>query len=408
MRILLVQRELISRCGSELFTIEVSRELSARGHEVTIYSPRVGDITKMVYGHGVQVKTRLSDIPWEPELIHGHHHLHTMAAMAHFENTPANYFCHGPKPWVENAPVHPRIQSYLVNCPWMAVRIEAEFGIEKERISVIPNFVNLTRFSEVRKPPDQPRRALLFHGAGFSDAELRELDRACRRADLSLDKIGGAFGNPQPRPEVFLMEYDLVFAIGKCALEAMSCGCAVMTILPGLAGSLVDSGNFAQWAHSNFSPRYFTSGRQISTDWLTEELKHYAPNDILEVSAKVRREHDLGGAVTALEATYDHAIASFVETPHTRKAEFSVYLERLAQEADDLWSQNSSLSKRVDALRRQKKELERAANQTLGATNLTPIARLRSRLSSWKRVFSRRSSPSSGGRSAAPSRIAAE
>jgi len=381
MRILLVQRELISRCGSELFTIEVSRELSARGHEVTIYSPRVGDITKMVYGHGVQVKTRLSDIPWEPELIHGHHHLHTMAAMAHFENTPAIYFCHGPKPWVENAPVHPRIQSYLVNCPWMAVRIEAEFGIEKERISVIPNFVNLTRFSEVRKPPDQPRRALLFHGAGFSDAELRELDRACRRADLSLDKIGGAFGNPQPRPEVFLMEYDLVFAIGKCALEAMSCGCAVMTILPGLAGSLVDSGNFAQWAHSNFSPRYFTSGRQISTDWLTEELKHYAPNEILEVSAKVRREHDLDGAVTALEAVYDHAIASFVETPHTRKAEFSVYLERLAQEADDLWSQNSSLSKRVEALRRQKKESERAANQTLGATNLTPMTRLRSRLS---------------------------
>jgi len=408
MRILLVQRELISRCGSELFTIEVSRELSARGHEVTIYSPRVGDITKMVYGHGVQVKTRLSDIPWEPELIHGHHHLHTIAAMAHFENTPAIYFCHGPKPWVENSPVHPRIQSYLVNCPWMAVRIEAEFGIEKERISIIPNFVNLTRFSEVRKPPDQPRRALLFHGAGFSDAELRELDRACRRADLSLDKIGGAFGNPQPRPEVFLIEYDLVFAIGKCALEAMSCGCAVMTILPGLAGSLVDSGNFAQWAHSNFSPRYFTSGRQISTDWLTEELKHYAPNKILEVSAKVRREHDLGGAVTALEAIYDHAIASFVETPHTRKAEFSVYLERLAQEADDLWSQNSSLSKRVEALRRQKKESERAANQTLGATNLTPMARFRSRLSSWKRVFSRRSSPSSVGRSAAPSRIAAE
>ena len=134
MQILLVQRELINRCGSELFTIEVSRELSARGHQVTIYSPRVGDITKMVYGHGVQVKTRLSDIPWEPEIIHGHHHLHTMAAMARFENTPAVYFCHGPKPWVENAPLHPRIQSYRVNCPWMTVRIEAEFGIEKERI----------------------------------------------------------------------------------------------------------------------------------------------------------------------------------------------------------------------------------------------------------------------------------
>jgi len=408
MRILLVQRELINRCGSELFTIEVSRELSARGHQVTIYSPRVGDITKMVYGHGVQVKTRLSDIPWEPEIIHGHHHLHTMAAMARFENTPAIYFCHGPKPWVENAPLHPRIQSYHVNCPWMAVRIEAEFGIEKERIGVIPNFVNLARFSEVRKPPDQPRRALLFHGSGFSDAELRELDRSCLNAGLSLDKIGGAFGNPQPRPEVFLMAYDLVFAIGKCALEAMSCGCAVVTILPDLAGNLVDSGNFAQWAHSNFSPRYFSSGRQISTEWLVEELKHYDPNEILKVSAKVRREHDLDGAVTALEAAYEDAISSFVGTPHLREADFSVYLERLAQEADDLWVQNSSLSKRVDTLRRQKKELERVVEQALERPNLSPITWFRSRWSLWKRALSRRSSPSSGGRSATPSRIAAE
>ena len=161
------------------------------------------------------------------------------------------------------------------------------------------------------------------------------------------------------------MEYDLVFAIGKCALEAMSCGCAVVTILPDLAGRLVDSGNFAQWAHSNFSPLYFSSGRQISTEWLDEELKHYDPNEILEVSAKVRREHDLDGAVTALEAAYADAISSFKGTPHPREADFSVYLERLAQEADDLWLRNSSLSKRVDTLRRQKKELERVVDQAL-------------------------------------------
>ncbi len=383
MRILITQRELIQHTGSELFAVEVSNELSKRGHQVAIYSPRIGDVARLVYGAGVKVKSRIEDLPWEPEIIHGQHHLQAMAAMAYFDNAPGVYFCHGAKPWVENAPLHPRMQRYLVNCVWMALRVEAEFGIERNRIEVIPNFVNLARFSETRTPSAQSRRALLFHGAGLPDAELQMLERACGDAGLSLDKIGGAFGNPQTRPEVFLPEYDLVFAIGRSAIEAMACGCAVIPILPGLAGSMIDSGNFAQWAHSNFSPRYFTSAKRISTAWLEAELKHYDPNEILAVSAKVRREHGLDTAVTALENVYKNAISRFAETPYERRAEFSRYLERLSQEADALWLQAAAF---------QQIELQnRSAPLPRVTHTLRPLAaRLTSKWLSWTRALSSR------------------
>jgi hypothetical protein len=85
MRILMTQRELRHRGGSEMFSIEVAVELSRRGHDVAVYSPRFGDLAKFMLAGGVWVKSRLSDLPWVPEVIHGQHHLQAVAAMTRFE-----------------------------------------------------------------------------------------------------------------------------------------------------------------------------------------------------------------------------------------------------------------------------------------------------------------------------------
>lgn len=42
MRILITQRALMNWAGSEMVTIEVANELSARGHEVAVFCPRTG------------------------------------------------------------------------------------------------------------------------------------------------------------------------------------------------------------------------------------------------------------------------------------------------------------------------------------------------------------------------------
>jgi hypothetical protein len=81
----MTQRELRHRGGSEMFSIEVAVELSRRGNDVAVYSPRFGDLAKFMLAGGVWVKSRLSDLPWVPEVIHGQHHLQAVAAMTRFE-----------------------------------------------------------------------------------------------------------------------------------------------------------------------------------------------------------------------------------------------------------------------------------------------------------------------------------
>jgi hypothetical protein len=347
MRVLLTQREMIIRSGSELFTIEVAKELSERGHEVAIFCPRIGDLAGLVYSSGVRVKSRLMDLPWRPDVVHGQHHLQAMAAMAYYDDAPGVYFCHGIKPWVERVPLHPRIASYLVTCPWMALRIEAESGVDKQQIAIVPNFVNLRRFSRIRRPPVRPKRAVLFGGKDFSRAQLRELESACASVGLSFDALGRVYGNPVSRPEVALLDYDLVFAIGKCALEALACGCAVIPILPGHAGNIIDPSNFETWSFSNFSPRYFTSASQVTADWLREELARYSAEAILEVSEKVRRENELCGAVDKLENVYKGAVERFSENPGPHKSEFAAYLETIASETESMWIELRRARKKI-------------------------------------------------------------
>src|SRR5260370_19650185 len=121
MRILMTQRELIHRAGSELFTIEVAAELGKRGHQVAVFCPRFGppDLQNIMYSAGVWIRSRLSEIPWVPDIIHGQHHLQAIAAIGYFLKVPAIYYWHGFFPWVEQPPLHPRIRTYVMMCQWM-------------------------------------------------------------------------------------------------------------------------------------------------------------------------------------------------------------------------------------------------------------------------------------------------
>ena len=106
MRILITQRELIHRAGSELFTIEVATELGKRGHEVAVFCPRLGQLANIMFAAGVWIKPRLARFPGFRRSFtastssgHGRDRL--------FLKVPAIYHCHGYFPWVEQVPLHP-------------------------------------------------------------------------------------------------------------------------------------------------------------------------------------------------------------------------------------------------------------------------------------------------------------
>jgi hypothetical protein len=334
MKVLMTQRALVNWAGTEMFTIEVANELAKRGHDVAVFSPRIGFPASLMIPSGVWVKSRLNELPWAPDVIHGQHHLQAMASLSYFVDSPAIYYSHGVFPWPEQSPVHARIYKYVVMCASMVPGLETTEGIPRDRVTVIPNFVNTRRFSEVRSAPAQPRTALLYGGSGFTADELLVLGQACSAQGISLEKIGYAYGNPRERPEAFLPNFDLVFAIGRCALEALACGCAVIPIVPGQAGSLLTRANFDDYAFSNLSPRYSTSGRQIGTDWLAAELFSYSPACAADVTSHVRSARTLTGAVDRIEQAYRDAINEHECTTAHDKREFAPYLEALSASID--------------------------------------------------------------------------
>lgn len=359
MRILMTQRELSQIAGSEMVTVEAAKTLASRGHEITVYSPKIGDIAKMLLPSGVRVARELRDVPWTPDLVHGQHHLPAMAAIARFPLASAIYYCHGTQPWVEQPPISCRIGRYVMMCEWMVRRAQAEFGLPAERITFVPNFVNTTRFSEVRPPPHQIRTALMFGGPRLPEGELTRLEEACASLHIKLDKIGHAYQNRRSRPEVFLQQYDLVFAIGKCALEAMATGCAVIPVLPGQAGSLITSDSFDDWSFSNFSPRYFMSSSQIGEPWLRRQIASYSAQDLERITRRVRSERTIDGAVDKLELIYREAIeAPPVESDASHP--FASYLESLANEVDPMWAELEGLRTKLTRMKELKGGLREA------------------------------------------------
>lgn len=364
MRILMTQRDLTYVGGTEMVTVELAKELAERGREVAVYTPRTGRIANIMIASGVWVRDRLADIPWVPDVIHGQHHLQTMAALAKFKETPAVYYCHGVLPWVERPPVHPRIGRYLMMCEWLVPRTAPEYGLPPEKVVVLPNFVNLARFTQVRTPPARPLRAALF-GGWLQPEDVNKLEAACAKASLKLDKIGYNHANPLERPEIFLQGYDVVFAIGRCALEALACGCAVIPVMPGQAGALITPATLSQYAFSNFSPRYFVTANQISEEWLLEQLAQFRPDDVLAVTSMVRERQSLQKAADRLLEIYAEARDAVAQGASSDpSSEFAPYLESMGRDADAIWAELEVLRGRLKAESSEIKGLKQALKRS--------------------------------------------
>jgi hypothetical protein len=99
-------------------------------------------------------------------------------------------------------------------------------------------------------------------------------------------------------------------------------------------------------AFSNFSPRYFTSGSQISTDWLTTESERYSPETQAQLTSRVRTTRTLIGAVDQLEAIYKDVVDDYKRNPsNPREREFAPYLEKLSSTVDIMWDQGREIEK---------------------------------------------------------------
>lgn len=303
LRVLLTCRDLALRGGSQLYTRDVAAALRELGHTPVVFSPRLGRVADDLRSRGVAVVDSLDRLGEAPSVIHGQHHLEAMAAMLRFPEVPAIFVCHGWLPWQEAPPRFPSIGRYVAVDALRRDRLVFEYGIPESKVEILPNFVDVSRFRPRAALPGRPARALLFSNQATSDGALADAVRkACADEGVALDVAGVASGNPLARPEDVLSRYDLVFARGRSAMEAMATGSAVVLCDIEGCGPTVGPLNFDSLRAMNFG--LSALAEPASRETLRSRIARYDPEGAAHVSRRVRESCDRRPVVQRLVEIY--------------------------------------------------------------------------------------------------------
>ncbi len=331
MKILITNNSLANRGGAQTCVRNLARALESMGHSVLAYSCDPSQHERLLENDVVPVATDLETLPFLPDVIHGQHHLNTMSAVTALAGVPAIYHCHGAT-WQDCVVKHPRIYHYLAISRTMAERIMAESNIPHSDITVLLNGVDLARFRHVRTLPPRPARALLFNSRYRPESDtVSAIREASERAGLELDLVGYYFGRKTDQPEKLLPEYDVVFASGLSAIEALASGCAVVVLGRTSCGEMVLPENFDRLRQVNFS--IATNSPPPSAERIGSELRRFSAEDCALVTARLRREADFQDSARKLVEIYEQVIERHRNSRQDLPAEAvatSRYLRKIA------------------------------------------------------------------------------
>ncbi|WP_028602630.1 glycosyltransferase [Ottowia thiooxydans] len=288
--------------------LDLAKEFRRRGHFPVAFSTKIGQIEKELKQACVPVVSNLDNIGDVPDIIHGQHHLEAMAAMTYFHNTPAVYVCHGWFPWMEKPPIFSNIKKYVAVGELTRENISNNCAVKREDVSIISNFVDLEKFSLKEKVNKIPVSAAIFgNSIGKNSTLVQFVAEACNRMGLKrLDLFGLRNGNPINNPQDVLPQYDIVFSAGRCAIEAMSVGSAVIVCDETGVAEMIRPENmtsmFGRFGSSSVSKE------RLNIDFLCGEIRKYDAAGVRQVAEWIRGKVDLRHAADRYEGVYREAI----------------------------------------------------------------------------------------------------
>jgi hypothetical protein len=331
LRVLITNRTLATRSGTEVYVRDLAAALLARGHLPIVYSPYLGDIAAEIRALTVPVVDDLAKVGTPPDIIHGHHGLETLAALLAFPGVPAIHVCHSWLDWPDAPLAFPRVVRYVAVDHTCRDRLVYEHGVAEDRVHVRLNAVDLEAFRPRGPLPPRPKRALVFSNAAGRRAPFVEaIARVCSMEGIALDLAGSASGTVLARPQDVLGQYDLVFAKAKAALEAAAIGTSVVLCDAAGVGPMITTANLGELRPMNFGIR--TLRGQPTVDVLAREIARYDPADAAAVSRQLRAGAGHETLADDLVALYQDVLverAGAVDDAATESRAASRYLQRL-------------------------------------------------------------------------------
>ena len=275
-----------SRSGTETYTRDLALALLRNDWRVVVYTSRLGAIAEELRRATIPVVDDLDRIPERPDVIHGNHGMELVAAMLRWPDVPALFVTHDALAWHSVPPVVDRIGYYVAVDDNCRDRIIWEHGVDAARVRLLANAVDLARFTPRPPLPPAPTRALVFSNNARESTFVPAIRAACAARGIALDVAGLGADAVSDAPEALLPRYDLVFAKGRCALEAMAAGNAVILCDERGLGTLVGSSDVEHLRRMNFGMR--TLQRPIDSDSVGGEIDRYDAADAARVRDTIR------------------------------------------------------------------------------------------------------------------------
>ena len=286
-RIVLCNHQLRYRGGAALSVRDMAQFCLDQGFAVAAYSPALGSpVADAISSLGAKVTSSVSDIvDFAPNLIHVNHYSHAQPLVEAFAGTNVRFvnMIHGILPRAE-MPQPANVDRYV--CVSLAVKAKTFLltGIKWEQIPLLPNFFNERYFKPAQFEP-QGKRAILFSRRATATQVLTMRD-LMRTFGYQLDHVGDG-QNVISDPERVLPTYDIAFAVGRSAIEALVCGCRVILWDDGVIGPSVNLQSFWPCVTFNFA----LASKRLPYRLLDgDDAKPWIGDQLAAVTEKVRQQ----------------------------------------------------------------------------------------------------------------------
>lgn len=305
MRILITNLVLWPRTGTVTYVRDLALGLRRRGHEVAVWSRAAGPVAQELRDAGVCVSESARDLPWTPDVIHGHHDVLVRGAIAAFPGVPAINVCHDHLSPFERTVCHPAVRRHF-GVSRLCLQRQVSEGAPASSLALLPNFVDVERFRARPPLPRRPTCALVFSNYATNATHWPIIRDACQRVGVAVDVRGAGVGLATDCPEDVLPAYDVVFAKARAAIEAMAVGAAVVLCDAVGAGPMVRASTFDALQPLNFGREALTV--PVSADLVMRRLAEFDPDDAGRVRDLVRARASLSATLDRLELTYAECV----------------------------------------------------------------------------------------------------
>lgn len=303
LRVLLTNHQLGEPGGTEANVRDWAIGLLRRGHRPFAYSPVLGRTADVLREHSIPVVHDLALMTESPDIIHGSHTPTVIESIVRFPQTPALQVCQSVDYPMSEPLFLPQVRRFVAvdERTWDYL---VSHGVAPGNIRLIHNAVDLRRIPARPRPlPDRPMRSLIFTK---TESQIPLVREACRRAGIEVETLGRSVGRVVIDPERELVDYDLIFATARSALEAIASGAATVVMDGrGLAG-MATRENVTWLRRHNFGDRSLQN--EVSVESILAEIGRYDAVEATAVSNLLRLSVDIEPQLDEFESIYSEII----------------------------------------------------------------------------------------------------